>query len=484
MYCEDCGTKNVDGAKFCENCGSKMAEVKKPVASQNNESSNKQVNKNNNMSKKNKTTLYIVILVLIALGVGAYLFLNNPIRVLETNLNEYYNSLSQKNIDNIKTAVNNSASNKNVLQNVKDTSKKIINGWVNDFNKEYESKEKLSEQYNKLKEVLKGIYDGFDHSEYILDSDKYKEISSDLYDLNDSKLAYLRGKEYQDDNNNEKAYYYYQSVIEKDCYYSKVKDFINVYLKEKISEIKTKAEEMVKDINDDTNTKDAIKQYLEQYKYLKSNDDINSYEIDNIDDFKKITENALSKIVEYVKKYEMEVEKDLKYASLIEIIDVVLDEIPEDSDAYKDLKKIKDDNKDKVPDSLLDKRLGSYSYYGSGSSKKELEIDNKTYSNYIYFSIKGDTLYRTYRLNKDYKKFKATIVRGNNWGNEYSGEIKIYGDDKEIYSSGEINKNNKFDTEIDIDVTDIDELKIEFVTTSGTSYDSCYIYLVEPYLYK
>ena len=49
----------------------------------------------------------------------------------------------------------------------------------------------------------------------------------------------------------------------------------------------------------------------------------------------------------------------------------------------------------------------------------------------------------------------------------------------------EITKTNEINAEINLDITGVDDLKIEFVTTSEPDgWTSFYIYLVEPYLYK
>ena len=97
----------------------------------------------------------------------------------------------------------------------------------------------------------------------------------------------------------------------------------------------------------------------------------------------------------------------------------------------------------------------------------------------------GETVSRVYRLNNEYKTLKAMIVRGPDWDSDFNGEIVIYGDDKELYRSGKITKTGELKSEINIDVTDVDDLKIEFVTESEPDgWANFYIYLVEPYLYK
>ena len=50
---------------------------------------------------------------------------------------------------------------------------------------------------------------------------------------------------------------------------------------------------------------------------------------------------------------------------------------------------------------------------------------------------------------------------------------------------GPYTKESTIDSKIDIDISDVDDIRIEFATTSGEKGSSYrYIYIVEPYLYK
>ena len=74
---------------------------------------------------------------------------------------------------------------------------------------------------------------------------------------------------------------------------------------------------------------------------------------------------------------------------------------------------------------------------------------------------------------------------GPDWRGDLDGVIVIYGDDKELYRSSTITKDNEFNAEININIENVDDLKIEFITTDKTSCsENFYLYLVEPYLYK
>ena len=168
----------------------------------------------------------------------------------------------------------------------------------------------------------------------------------------------------------------------------------------------------------------------------------------------------------------------------MDMIDTSMEALEYNSDEYNELKELKDSYENKMPDSLVSKYLVSQSS-GTNDSSYLITINDTEYDSYISFRFDGETLSRVYRLNNEYKTFRATIVRGPDWDADFKGEIVIYGDDKELYRSGEITKTNEIDLEINIDVTDVDDLKIEFVTESEPEgWSNFYIYLVEPYLYK
>ena len=168
----------------------------------------------------------------------------------------------------------------------------------------------------------------------------------------------------------------------------------------------------------------------------------------------------------------------------MDMIDNSLDVLDYDSDEYNELEELKDSYEEKLPDSLTSKYLVSSSS-GTNDSSYRITINDQEYDSYVSFSFKGETVSRVYRLNNEYKTFKATIVRGPDWDSDFSGEIVIYGDDKELYRSKEITKTGELNSEISIDVTDIDDLKIEFVTENEPDgWANFYICLVEPYLYK
>ena len=218
--------------------------------------------------------------------------------------------------------------------------------------------------------------------------------------------------------------------------------------------------------------------------YLEENQYKDNIDLSTTQDYQDLYQEAASKIVEYTKAYAEELDTNLEANNIMDMIDNSLDVLDYDSDEYKELEELKSSYEDKLPDNLVSKYLVS-STSGTNDSSYRITINEQEYDSYVSFSFNGETVSRVYRLNNEYKTFKATIVRGPDWDSDFKGEIVIYGDDKELYRSGEITKTGELNSEISIDVTDVDDLRIEFVTESEPDgWANFYIYLVEPYLYK
>ena len=176
-------------------------------------------------------------------------------------------------------------------------------------------------------------------------------------------------------------------------------------------------------------------------------------------------------------------EKDVDYVKILKYVDESLKYVKENSDGYNKLKEYYDKYKDKKPDLLVLQSVVDYDYntYGYNTSKTIKDVE---YNSYLAYLIYGKTLQRTYNIDKKYKTLKSTIVTDGRWPKKFEGKVKIYGDDKVIYTSKTI-KNDTKNIDINVDVTGVKNLKVEFTTKSSeSSWTSYYIYLVEPYLYK
>lgn len=481
MFCEKCGTKNTKGAKFCEKCGNKIEIIEEPKKKE-----QKTNSKLKGLPKKTKIIMGIVLVILVVAMITLCILLNNPVKKVEDSLTSYYNNYSEnsnKELVEIGKVLKSNKDNEKVLNQIKETTHKTIEKWVKNFNTEYKNKEDLRKSYQKAEGALRDIYQYFNGLEYIIESDLYSEYREELSTLYNSKTNYFTGKEQEEKKNEYYAYYYYQKVVEKDNYYKESQKFINDFVKEEITDLKEKAESLIK-INENSTDEDILNGYLEELEYLEQNKTSNNIDLSNTEEYKKLYEEATSKVLEYTKKIVEEKNKNEDYAGALKIIENTMSKLDRDSNGYKELEELKKNDEDKMPDTLVEKyRVSSSSGASYASWKKE--IDGKEYDSYVRFSFNGNTEQITYRLNNEYKKLKTTIVRGEDWDKSFTGYFVIYGDGKELYKSDAITKSSELKESINIDVTGIDDLKIEFVTTSKPSgWDSFYIYLVEPYLYK
>ncbi len=483
MFCEKCGTKNLKNAKFCEKCGHKIIKDNKKET---NESLEKIKNKIESLSKKTKIIMSMVIFIVIISIVVLGILLSNPVKKVNDYLTQYYTKYENERIEELQEIgkiLKNNKSQEKVLNNIKNDVHNITKGWVKNFNKEYKNINDLDENYNKISNILKTIYNYYDGLEYMLNYELYNEYIAEIKTLYSSKRAYLEATEYENKKDGYNAYYYYQKVDQKDCYYKDAQEYINNYVKEEVANIKKEAEALIT-TNEKSSNEEIINCYINQIKYLNEHRIVNNIKISDTEDYKNLYQEATKNLLEYTTKQVEILNKDEDYNASVKLIDSILNNLKSGTEEYTELNKLKDTCKNMLPDSLLSKYTVSHTL-GSSYSNYKKTINDKEYDSYISYRFRGETERRVYRLNNEYKKFKTTIIRGEDWDKSFSGYFVISGDDKELYKSKEITKSSELDAKIEIDVTGIDDLKIEFVTNSKPEgWDSFYIYLVEPYLYK
>ncbi len=493
MFCEKCGAKNNKDAKFCGSCGHKINsnEDKEKRNTKKIPDPEKVVQETKEkivtLSKKNKIIMGTVLIITVIAIIILSILLNNPVKKIEDGLESYYknyqNNHNQELVEMGKVLKSNKENTK-VLTKIKETTHKIMEKWVKNFNTEYQDKEELLESYNKVSGALKDIYNYYNGLEYMLDKELYNSYYEELKSLHSSKHSYLTAKEYENKNNEEyNIYYYYQKVIENDCYYKEAAKYVSEYVKDEIAKLKEKAEEFIK-INDNSTNIEIYNCYIEELKYLEDNKTSNNIDLSSTEEYKKMYENVINKIVEYTKKIAEEYEKNNKLDDALKIIDDSLKLIKKYSNQSKELEELKKSYEDKKPVKLTSMhRVSKSSSVNTSLWKKE--INNIEYEYYISFAFVGKIGDITYNLNKEYKRLKMNIIRDQDWKQELNGYFIITGDGKEIYKSEIITNTSEFNSEIDIDVNNINELKIEFITESkAEGWNNFYIYLVEPYLYK
>lgn len=485
MFCSKCGTKNESGAKFCEKCGSKLEDIIKPnYPKKENKKINQVKAKAKELPKKAKVGIIAAIVVVIAAIIALAILLNNPVKKVENYLASYYNNYTEdygnEELVKIGDILKANKDKKDALESISNQISKTLNNWVKNFNKSYQDEKELEEEYHKLSGILDEIEDYFNGLEYVLTYEDYYNYYKEVHDLYTSKSNYFKAVDASDDYD---KYNYYNQVIETDTYYEEANKFITEYLKDEIDSLKSNIEKLT-NFSSDASNEEKLNAYLEVISYLEDNQYKNKIDLSTNKDYQSLYKEAASKVVEYTKAYAEELDTNLQTNNIMEMIDKSLDALEYDSEEYKELEELQASYEDKLPDNLVSKYLVSSSS-GTSDSSYRITINDQEYDSYVSFSFKGETVSRVYRLNNEYKTFKATIVRGPDWDSDFEGEIVIYGDNKELYRSGKITKTNELKSEISIDVTDVDDLKIEFVTESEPDgWANFYIYLVEPYLYK
>lgn len=484
MFCGKCGAKNKEGAKFCEKCGNKLEASKKEPAKKENKTVNNIKEKVKVVPKKVKIGIGVALIVLIIAIIVLAILLSNPVKKVEDYLTSYYDNYTEDygndELVKIGDILRSHRDDEGALENISKQIENTIDNWVKNFNKSYKNEDELVEEYRKLSGVLEDIYSYFNGLEYVLTYEDYYNYREEIYDLYYSKSYYFSAVEASDEY---EKYYNYSRVIESDSYYNEAQEFINNYLTDELDALKTEAEEMV-NLGEGATTEELLNAYLSQIEFLEENQYQNNIDLSTTEGYQTLYNNAVSKIVEYTKTYASELESNYETNDVMDMIDTSMEALEYNSDEYNELNELKTSYEDKLPSKLTDEYDVSHTS-GSSNYSYGTTINDEEYDSYISFRFEGETQSRVYRLNNEYKTLKATIVRGPNWDADFTGEIVIYGDGEELYRSGEITKTNEIDFEINIDVTDVDDLRIDFVTESEPDgWASFYIYLVEPYLYK
>ena len=484
MFCGKCGAKNKEGAKFCEKCGNKLEASKKEPAKKENKTVNNIKEKVKVVPKKVKIGIGVALIVLIIAIIVLAILLSNPVKKVEDYLTSYYDNYTEDygndELVKIGDILRSHRDDEGALENISKQIENTIDNWVKNFNKSYKNEDELVEEYRKLSGVLEDIYSYFNGLEYVLTYEDYYNYREEIYDLYYSKSYYFSAVEASDEY---EKYYNYSRVIESDSYYNEAQEFINNYLTDELDALKTEAEEMV-NLGEGATTEELLNAYLSQIEFLEENQYQNNIDLSTTEGYQTLYNNAVSKIVEYTKTYASELESNYETNDVMDMIDTSMEALEYNSDEYNELNELKTSYENKLPSKLTDEYDVSHTS-GSSNYSYGTTINDEEYDSYISFRFEGETQSRVYRLNNEYKTLKATIVRGPNWDADFTGEIVIYGDGEELYRSGEITKTNEIDFEINIDVTDVDDLRIDFVTESEPDgWASFYIYLVEPYLYK
>lgn len=475
MFCENCGTKNDNNSKFCYSCGSKLKAE---------ERLNDKIKK---IPKKAKITIITSLLFIIILIFILSILLNNPTKKVENLLTDYYTNYSEKyesiELIQIGKILKKNKDKKDTLESIKKQSNKTINNWVKNFNKHYRNKEELSSQYQKVDGALDAIYMYYKGLDYMLDKESYLKYKEEISNLYESKKNYFKSLEYSE--NDYQKYYYSQKVIEMDSYYNEAQSTINKFVSDEMNILKEKVENTIIEA-ESSNDKEKYEIYKEAIIFLKDNSYSNNLDLSNCSEYKKLMNEYSDEMVSNFKTYLETLVNNGDIKKAYELIEVQKTLFDKESKSYKELEELQEEYNRKLPTSLLKMYRVSTSGYIS-VTKFQTEINDKTYDGALKYRFSGKDAHITYRTNKEYARLKCKLIIGSNWDKDFKVTIKISGDGKELYKIENITKETKIEEIVDLDVKDIDDIKIEFLSSNGefiSSSGSRYFYLVEPYLYK
>lgn len=482
MYCETCGTKNDSDAKFCFKCGKKLVNNKKP-----NQFLNNLKDKIKSIPKRIKIAMASFIVVVIALIIILSILLNNPVKKVENYLRDYYDNYTEKKdydeLIEIGKIIKDNKEKNEKLEGIKKQASKTINNWVKNFNKAYKDQDELKSNYTKVSGVLDAIYKYYQGLDIMLDKETYLAYKKEIEELYASKTSYFKSLEYDDDNY--QRYYYSEKVIEADSYYTEAQNTISKFLEDEIKNLLLEAEKLI-NINDDTSNKDKYEDYLEAIEYLKENKYSNNLDLSSSEQYKNKMNEYTEAMLTNLKEYTKELIDKAEIKEAVNVVGNAMKNFTQDSDQYKELETLLEEYKGKLPTNLFKMYRVSISSSIYETSYKT-EINDKSYEGALRYRFNGKTGEVTYRTNKEYTRFRTRIVIGKDWDKDFKVTVKISGDGKELYKKENITKETEISDIIDLDIKDIDDIKIEFITTSGGGYNSGgyrYLYLVEPYLYK
>lgn len=472
-----------------------------------------------------KVLIFIILIALIAGGIALYIILNNPVKKMTGYLENYYSDYSsdpddnEKTLKGIKKVLKSNRKKDDVIDEIKENAEDTFYEWVNDFNTKYDSEKKLDKAYEKVTSALSSLY-AYDDSigEYLLEEDLYFELSHKLADLKESKGNFLNAQSASDKSS---AYDYYGKVIEDDVYYEEAQKAMSDYLESSLEDYLNEVKEKV-DLTG--SEEDVLKDYIDQINYLNNNTMVGGIDVSSTQEYKDLFKEAEDKILELTKKGIETREKENNYDGALDYVKSTINSLNSSLDIYDDVKKlIVDIAKDAVTymtnnleyDDAEDfAKKARQSFSSSTSEYDELSKlidsvksgtpddltdqykveskwassdyyrDDGDYKDAVSFRFEGETAYITYRLNNKYTRLKTKLVVGENWPSDFSGVLVISANGNELYRSDTITKTSTFDGNIDIDVTSVDDITFQFITTNDEGYDYFYLYLVEPYLYK
>lgn len=411
---------------------------------------------------KDKKNYIYISLIIIFLILIIFILLNTVFYNYKSKLNNYLdiyyieNSNDMSNINKILSRYkNNDKKTDTIIKIIEDNTKEKILL----FNSNYDTLDDLENKKNNLVEKITNLYENIN-----LNYDNYINQINKLYE---SKTNYLKAITFVNENNCNEAYNYLNLVIENDSYFSNTISIIDSCFNSEINNIINSIDEQIKKIDEQTNVSEQISIYKNILDYVVDKEKNISFDITKSKIYNNKVSEILNKLLDCYIISANKLKEENKYSQAIEIINEGISLLSEfDYNASK-LIELKDEYNLMLPVSLTSLE----SIIDGKSIKEEMAItdnNNKTYSKTISFydNSKGNIVYK---VNKEYKYLSFDLNISNNLvKNKNYGKIKIYFDNKVVFTSN--NFNTKFTSKsIKLDLNDINEIKIEYTTSSNNN---------------
>lgn len=399
----------------------------------------------------------IVSLVIIVLILSNTIFYDYKAKTSEY-LDKYY--INAK-VDDLNKLILRYKNNTNRTMSINEIINNKINTWIDNYNKkDYESNKELNDEttlnINRIEYLL-------DNIENNLDVKNNKNTFIDKIEkLKESKLSYLEALKYFNENDLNNAYEYFSKVIKEDNYYLDTTNKIDVCINNTVSIISDKVKSLT-NIDDKTTPKDKIAVYKEIFNYLKDTKANTKFDLSMSKTYKELYDENIKNLKESYIEYVDSLKANNEYVKAIECLDELIKLLTEEDIKATEIIELRDECNNMLPSKLTDLNKE----VNGSLIKDELaltDIDNRNHAYGLTFYKNEEQISTvTYSLNKEYILLTGKIVLAKKINNNSKdfGIIKIYGDDKLLFTSNKIDASYK-SQDIIIKLNDIDKLKIEY----------------------
>ena len=397
--------------------------------------------------KKTSVIFYIGGIVITLLIISIILF-NTIFYDYKGRLHNYldtYYTLSDNNIDNINKLFNRYTNNANKLEKINEILESDLNYRIEKFNTSYANIDELTETKDKLIDKVNYFFDNISINVSLINNNE--TVNNIINKLYESKTNYLTALNYYNENNYNDAYSNFIKVIEEDIYYeattAKIDDMFN-------NEIKSLEDEVNSTliIDENTSNNDKLTMYKKALESIINKKKNSSFDISKSKVFNTIKTDINNNLTEIYLNIVNDYTNNGKINDAINLLNDCINYLNNNELDTTKLRSKRDELNNMQPISLT-----SIKGNINGSSIKEelaiSDINNDAYPRNITF-YKNDKSSVTYDLNGEYKYLSGiiNICKEVNQKKKNYGKIIIYGDDKKIFDSGDLN--TKFKIEYNI----------------------------------